>query len=84
MQTKALRYDLRKVVLSMRKYFLVGTKEQSDIVQRDYLFKLLIVGDAGVGKSCLLLRFSVLNPSPSYTTTSHACCIGQSIHEQLY
>mmetsp|Transcript_7545 Transcript_7545/g.11422 ORF Transcript_7545/g.11422 Transcript_7545/m.11422 type:complete len:209 (+) Transcript_7545:110-736(+) len=24
----------------------------------DYLFKLLIIGDSGVGKSCLLLRFS--------------------------
>lgn len=25
----------------------------------DYLFKLLLIGDSGVGKSCLLLRFSV-------------------------
>ena len=24
----------------------------------DYLFKLLLIGDSGVGKSCLLLRFS--------------------------
>jgi hypothetical protein len=24
----------------------------------DHLFKLLIIGDSGVGKSCLLLRFS--------------------------
>lgn len=24
----------------------------------DYLFKLVIVGDTGVGKSCLLLRFA--------------------------
>src|SRR6185437_12149723 len=24
----------------------------------DYLFKLLIIGDSGVGKSCLLLRFA--------------------------
>ena len=24
----------------------------------DFLFKLLIIGDSGVGKSCLLLRFS--------------------------
>jgi hypothetical protein len=23
----------------------------------DYLFKLLLIGDSGVGKSCLLLRF---------------------------
>lgn len=25
----------------------------------DYLFKLLLIGDSGVGKSCLLLRFAV-------------------------
>ena len=24
----------------------------------DYLFKLLLIGDSGVGKSCLLLRWS--------------------------
>ena len=29
--------------------------------QRDYdhLFKLVLIGDSGVGKSCLLLRFAV-------------------------
>lgn len=31
------------------------TKKQGEY---DYLFKLLIIGDSGVGKSCLLLRFS--------------------------
>jgi len=30
----------------------------ANTLNADYLFKLLIVGDAGVGKSCLLLRFS--------------------------
>jgi hypothetical protein len=25
----------------------------------DYLFKLVLIGDSGVGKSCLLLRFAV-------------------------
>ncbi|VDD82389.1 unnamed protein product [Mesocestoides corti] len=25
----------------------------------DYLFKLLLIGDSGAGKSCLLLRFSI-------------------------
>ena len=24
----------------------------------DYLFKLLLIGDSGVGKSCILLRFA--------------------------
>ncbi|KAK5770845.1 hypothetical protein PVK06_047002 [Gossypium arboreum] len=26
----------------------------------DYLFKLLLIGDSGVGKSCLLLRFAIV------------------------
>lgn len=34
----------------------------------DYLFKLLLIGDSGVGKSCLLLRFAVSRLSP--------CCLG--------
>lgn len=25
----------------------------------DFLFKLVLIGDTGVGKSCLLLRFAV-------------------------
>jgi len=29
------------------------------IENSDYLFKLLLIGDSGVGKSCLLLRFAV-------------------------
>ena len=29
----------------------------------DYLFKLLLIGDSGVGKSCLLLRFAVSLPT---------------------
>lgn len=34
----------------------------------DYLFKLLLIGDSGVGKSCLLLRFAVSSSlSPSKT-----------------
>jgi putative ribosome biogenesis GTPase RsgA len=27
----------------------------------DFLFKLVLIGDSGVGKSCLLLRFAVSN-----------------------
>lgn len=30
----------------------------------DYLFKLLLIGDSGVGKSCLLLRFAVSKKLP--------------------
>lgn len=29
------------------------------LIISDYLFKLLLIGDSGVGKSCLLLRFAV-------------------------
>ena len=28
----------------------------------DYVFKLVLIGDSGVGKSCLLLRFAVRAP----------------------
>ena len=37
----------------------------------DYLFKLLLIGDSGVGKSCLLLRFA----DDTYTA-SHISTIG--------
>ena len=29
-----------------------------------YLFKYIIIGDTGVGKSCLLLRFAVRDTRP--------------------
>lgn len=35
----------------------------------DYLFKLLLIGDSGVGKSCLLLRFADHSYSESYIST---------------
>ena len=38
----------------------------------DYLFKMLLVGDSGVGKSCLLLRFAV-----SRWRARHRCLIGR-------
>jgi len=37
----------------------------------EYLFKIVLVGDSGVGKSCLLLRFADDN-----FTSSHICTIG--------
>lgn len=40
----------------------VGVRSRSR--RSDYLFKLLLIGDSGVGKSCLLLRFAVRGPRP--------------------
>ena len=37
--------------------------------QYDFLIKLLLIGDSGVGKSCLLLRFSEDSFTTSYITT---------------
>jgi GTPase SAR1 family protein len=35
----------------------------------DHLIKLIIIGDAGVGKTCLLLRFSEENFQNRHITT---------------
>lgn len=35
----------------------------------DYLFKLVLIGDSGVGKSCILLRFADDSFTDSYITT---------------
>lgn len=35
----------------------------------DYLFKLLLIGDSGVGKSCLLLRFADDNYTDTFIST---------------
>lgn len=41
------------------KYIAMSTKKSSKSKDYDYLFKLVLIGDSGVGKSCLLLRFAV-------------------------
>ena len=50
----------------------------SNYVDCDYLFKILIVGDSGVGKSCLLLRYADNVYNENYISTigkSSPCCI---------
>lgn len=37
----------------------MSSKKTNKAKDYDYLFKLVLIGDSGVGKSCLLLRFAV-------------------------
>ena len=41
----------------------------SNYVDCDFLFKILIVGDSGVGKSCLLLRYADNVYNDNYIST---------------
>lgn len=45
------------------------TKSKLDSKQYDDLFKIVIIGDSGVGKSCLLLRFADDTFTDNYYTT---------------
>ena len=47
-------------------------QKDATLLEYDYLFKLLLIGDSGVGKSCLLLRFA----EDTYIESSHISTIG--------
>ncbi|KAK4353949.1 hypothetical protein RND71_026143 [Anisodus tanguticus] len=53
--------------------FLITLSYQQEsclrVTYSDYLFKLLLIGDSGVGKSCLLLRFADDTYLESYIST---------------
>lgn len=42
----------------------------------DFLFKLLLIGDSGVGKTCLIIRFAEDNFNSTYISTigTWLCC----------
>lgn len=45
---------MNKIPESRKKHIKKGTKGK----QFDYTFKIVMIGDSGVGKSCILLRFA--------------------------
>ena len=51
---------------SKKKYFF---KIKKNMAEYDFLLKLLLIGDSGVGKSCLLLRFADNSYTDSYIST---------------
>ena len=49
-----------------------GRGPRAQAQEYDYVFKLVLIGDSGVGKSCLLLRFAVHRRTPRQPTSRRA------------
>ena len=47
----------------------MGPKQGPRAAKFDHLLKLLLIGDSGVGKSCILLRYSDDSFTSSFITT---------------
>ena len=52
---------------------MASTANTNNAKEYDQLIKLLLIGDSGVGKSCLLLGFAEISFTPSFITTIGAC-----------
>ena len=58
-----------KKILFQKNRMEVGNGSPDEGKGYDYLFKLLIIGDAGVGKSAILVRFADNTFTDSYINT---------------
>ena len=57
------------VSLALTSYDFLSPTLPTLSLHSDYLFKLLLIGDSGVGKSCLLLRFADDMYTDTYIST---------------